>query len=188
MRLLIILLIGCIFLGNALIKCVSRLVSMIRSLIEFGKIRKQQYFAIRLSNMQYNRKDNPRMFISAILATIVSLLACLKVLEWGYGTLLLTYFGAMFGMSFIYFIQAIFVWKYGDECYLTGDGVVAIDKIRKHKCRFSIDTENAGTTNEIKYVHVYEKKNNYPFRYKILEKESEVLRMVKMLQADEFGK
>lgn len=187
MRLMILLIFSYVFVGNVFIKCILAFGDNVRGVIEFRKIKRKEYYAIRLCNMQTDHKEYPKMIFWAIVSTISAVGIFYKVIKEGCGMYILILFTVVLFTAALNLIQAMLVWRFGDECYLSSDGVVAIDKIRKNKCRFTINTELEDGTNEVKYINVYEGKKTYPYRYKIIEKEYEVVQLINAFQAEGKG-
>ena len=76
-------------------------------------------------------------------------------------------------------IYCLLISSYMHNCYLTNSGIVAAEGIyKKEKCRFTISVEQQGTPYEAKFVNVYKGNSQYPLKFKIIQAEEEVIRII----------
>lgn len=76
-------------------------------------------------------------------------------------------------------------WSKKEEAYLTNAGVTAAEKIYKaDPFTFGIEGMDELSVTDGQYVIVHHKKKNYTIRFQIIEREEEVIEIIKKLQSN----
>ena len=168
----IILICICISYG---IKNVKRFKSVLEGCRELKNVKTLSYPSVKLQNMLNGRNGALQAFIWAILAAVGTGFVCYVIIERAFHIFLFIAFLMMFVMSLADLVQAVLLYLYGDECYLTAKGIAAIEGVyEKGKCRFVTELSESGD----KYIDVYKGEAQAPFRFKVVEKEEEAIQMI----------
>lgn len=166
----------CICTGYG-IKNIKRFQSVLKGCRELKNIKTMSCPSVKLQNMLNGSNSAKGAFFWAIAAAIGTGFICFVIMEWFFNIFLFIAFFMMFLLSLADLAQAVLLYRYGDECYLTAKGIAAVEgTYEKGKCRFVMEAEPA--KNGDKYIDVYKENLQYPFRFRVLEKEEEAVQMV----------
>lgn len=172
-----ILLVG--IYASEMLKTVLMMKEMLSGYIELKSVRELPYNKVKLQNLQNSWKSQKSTLLWGILMLFGSGYVLYLVVDNSYSGYLFAAFLLMFLMSWINLVRVILVLRYGDEAYLTNLGIVAIDGIYENKkCRIVVESELSEGESGDCYIHAYKKGIEYPYRFKILEREEVALEMV----------
>lgn len=165
--------------GNA----VWRLINYRKGYSRIRWIQKSGMDAAKLYNVQYGHEK--RVFFPVALLGLFVVGMCiyyapafwvfLRTRYWSLSVYLILMFLGMLISCYLLFLNR----KYGEYAYLTNSSLAAIEgDYRKDKCRFVLDMEMQNGENGDKYLNVYKGKREVPLRFKLIEKEEEVSRII----------
>lgn len=161
------------------VRILKRMISMLEGRRELRRVKALPEQPIRLLSMQNNKSHLTEAFLMSILAGIAAGYACYLVMSRIFNLFLLIGFVMMLLGSCMDLIQVFFLYQDDEICYLTGKGIVAMEGVyQKGDCRFVMEEELTEDGNGGKYLCAYKKKNTVPYRFRVLERESEVLEMI----------
>ncbi len=161
---------------KALVNSVRHLVKVLISKREIEQIRNQQVLPINLRNMEPRKLSYTNAILSCVVTGVVAA-----------GVTFYNLFNKNYVIAIVFLIFmvsmitelviCVLVKRMGDVCYLTPEGIVTPDTIFDRKCKFVINVEMNGPY-EYRFVNVYVRKQSYPYRFMIIEREQEVLWLI----------
>lgn len=166
------------------ITTIWRLIDLWKGHLRIRWIQKSGINALKLYDMQYGREKRG-FFLAMLIGILVVVLgifcsrrifADLNTAYWSLSVYLILGILCMI----IDLCMLLLIRKYGEFAYLTNSSLATMEgDFRKEKYRFTLDVEVQNGNTGDKYLNVYKGKNETPWRYKLIEKEEEVERVIK---------
>ena len=166
-----------------LVKMVKKVKSFLSGYLELKNVRELASVKIKLENVQSYTNSRVKPIIWCGLAIFASGYASSLVFTSFHKILLKSSFLLLFLMSCVDLLIVLAVYCYEQECYLTRQGIAAIEGVyKKPECRFVMEQEDSGS--EGWHLNVYKGKMDYPYRFKVIERELEIEEIIRQLQGN----
>jgi len=176
----VILIVCCIYFCGT---DIWRFLNSRKGYVRIRWIQKSGVDAVKLYNVQYSRAKRLflpelllRILIAVLLIPLVNLyLRYLKTEYWPLTVCVLLLLTSTLVNLYLVLLRR----KYGEFAYLTNSSLATMDgDLKKENCRFVLDMEIQNADRGDKYLNVYRGKSEVPWRYKLIEKEEEAVRII----------